>query len=202
MSLTIEQIPESLHGVLGWPFDFEIAAIPDDPLWFTTEPKVDLIPIAGEGTGGLYAIIRGTGEILFVDSEGAASIVSPSLQDLLLIFVCHPYWRDLLKFSGSGSLEQMRRTLPFARRDYFQDEPEVPSLAAQIRNELRLPDTVDMVEVLHRSVTESESKIRLFASDGWKLDSLFAKFTVDDNRNWKEAEQSGGGNSAALRASP
>jgi hypothetical protein len=190
MALTISDIPENLIEILDWPFDFAVNDIPEDPLWFSTKPAKSLRPIAGEGTGGVYSIINGTEEIIFVDSEGSGSIVAPNLESLMLIFACHPYWRDLLKFSGSGLLEEMRRTLPFAEYDYFKDQPEVKKLSSVLRMELRLGDTIDMVEVLYYSVSTSEKKLQLFAPDGWKLDSLFNNFTAMDNPTWrKRAEQ-------------
>src|SRR5262249_28335778 len=119
MPLDISSFPREVVEALAWPFDFSINEIPDAPLWFSVRPAMSLTSLASEGTGGIYASLDSTGEILFVDSEGSGSIVAPNLESLLLIFVCHPYWRDLLKFSGGGNLHEMRRTLPFAEHDYF-----------------------------------------------------------------------------------
>ena len=189
MPLSVADIPQDLYDDLAWPFDFDMRGIPTDPLWFTVKPETTLIPLAGEGTGGLFAIVQDTGEILFVDSEGSGSIIAPSLEELLLIFVCHPYWRDLLKFSGGGSLREMRRVLPFAEADYYHDEPDARPAGDKIRASLGLPETGDMVDILHQSISNSDQRFEIFAPDGWKLDSLFNKFTVSDHREWKIAEQ-------------
>jgi hypothetical protein len=191
MPRDISNLLSEVADALAWPFDFAIDGIPDTPLWFSVRPPMSLTPIAGEGAGGIYASLDSTGEILFVNSEGSGSIVAPNLESLLLIFVCHPYWRDLLKFSGGGSLREMRRTLPFAAHDFFEDVPEVIGLGAMLRTELHLPGTRDMVDVLHASVASSGQRIQMLAPDGSKLTSLFNEFTAMDNPAWREkAEQS------------
>jgi len=191
MDINLSKFPEEVVEALAWPFDFAIREIPNDPFWFSVRPKMSLTPIAGEGAGGIYATVDNTGEILFVDSEGAGSIVAPTLEAFILILVCHPYWRDLLKFSGSGSLQEMRRTLPLAEREYFEHQREAVGLADSLRTALHLPDKRDMVDVLHASVTSSEQKIQLLAPDGSKLRSLFNKFTAMNNPAWRRmAEQS------------
>lgn len=188
--MNVGKFPDKVVKALEWPFDFSIHDIRSNQIWFSVRPEVSLTAIASEGAGGIYASVDTTGDILFVDSEGAGSIVASSLESLLLTLVCHPYWRDLLKFSGGGSLQEMRRTLPFAAREYYEDQPEAITLATMIRTELRLPDTKDMVDELHRSVASSEQKIQIYAPDGSKLTNLFNRFTVMNNPVWRRrAEQ-------------
>ena len=73
----------------------------------------------------------------------------------MLLFVCHPYWRDLLKFSGGGSLAEMRRVLPLVVADFYEDVPEARELGRMIRQCLNLGHATDVVDQLHASVVSS-----------------------------------------------
>ena len=183
--MNVEQFPPEVTKALAWPFDFDILRTSRDPLWFTVSPNIELTPLAGEGSGGIYAQMKDRGDILFVDSEGAGGIIAPNLESAILLFVCHPYWRDLLKFSGGGVLAEMRRTLPFAERAYYQDTPEARESGEMIRERLSLPHITDVVDVLFASVSSSPERLTLIAPDGSKLGSLFNRFTADRNPAWR-----------------
>lgn len=190
--MNVKQFPTEVTKALAWPFDFDIkrvsrGAVSRGVFEFTISPPVKLIPLAGDGAGGVYAQLMDRGDILFVDSEGAGGVIAPDLEGLILLFVCHPYWRDLLKFSGGGRLAEMRRTLPYAERDYYEDEPEARVLGAMIRRKLDLPDVADVVGVLHASVASTSKRLTLTGSDGCKYDSLFRQFTANSNPAWRRA---------------
>jgi hypothetical protein len=174
--LKVSDIPADVREVLAFPFDFCIDEIPDDPLWFTTIPATSLIPIAGEGTGGLYAQLAESGHILFTDSEGAGGIVADSLADLMTLVVTHPYWRDLLKFSGGGSLSEMRRAVDWAAREYLDCYPEAQDALDFIQTSLCVTPSPDALDRLHHSVSTSSQILRLYAPDGTEFDSLFNRF--------------------------
>jgi hypothetical protein len=185
--MDIKQFPIEVTKALAWPFDFDIQRVTRGACWFTIFPTIELVPLAGEGSGGIYAQLKDRGDILFVDSEGAGGIIAPDLESLILLFVCHPYWRDLLKFSGGGILAEIRRVLPFAERDYYQDTPEARELGAMIRERLGLPHVTDVIDILHSSVASSSERLTLIAPDGSKLGSLFNRFTADHNPAWRRA---------------
>ncbi len=187
--MTISEIPDDAREVLAYPFDFDVHEIPSNPIWFSTQPETELVPLAGEGTGGLYAMLAASGDILFVDSEGSGSIIAPSLTALFQIIVSHPYWQDLLKFSGGGALAEMRRTAPFAATDYDDCYPEAAAACELLAKKLGVPPSDDAIGILHRSVSGSRQRLRLFATDGSELDSLFKRFTVDSNASWREKER-------------
>ena len=176
--LKIADIPEDVREVLAFPFDFGVEEVPDDPLWFTTAPAIDLLPIAGEGTGGSYAELVGSGKILFVDSEGSGGIIADSLTDLLQLIVTHPYWRDLLKFSGNGSLAEMERSVNWAAREYADCFPDAPGALRLIQTSLNIMPSAESLKRLHQAVTTSARTIRLFGPDGSELGSLFNRFTA------------------------
>jgi hypothetical protein len=184
--MKIADLPQDVRNVLAHPLDFSVNEIPNDPVWFVTKPKTDLTPLAGEGAGGVYAMLADSGEILFVDSEGAGGIVASSLKEFLQLVVTHPYWLNLLKFSGGGSLAEMRRAVPFAATDFDDCYPEAAAAVALVCDRLGLSPSEDAIALLHRSVTTSPQRLRLFASDGSEFDSLFNKFTVNSNPSWKD----------------
>lgn len=182
--MNIQTFPPEVIEALVWPFDFDVRRASASANWYKTDPPAELIELAGEASGGVYARLN-TDEIVFIDSEGGAGIIAPNLESAMLLLVCHPYWRDLLKFSGAGSLAEMRRTQPLAERTFFEDLPEARDLGDMIRDRLRLPKITDVVESLHNSVTSSTEKLILRAPDGSEFSSLFGRFTADRNPSWR-----------------
>lgn len=178
--MKIQDISQNARDLLAWPFDFSIDEIPSDPIWFRAEPPTKLLPIAGEGSGGVYALIEEDGSVLFVDSEGSGGIVAPSLEAFLQIIVSHPYWRDLLKFSGGGDLVEMKKAAAWASSQYKcrKSYPEADSALRQLEDILKIRSSDESLEVLHASISNSSNKIRLFAPDGSELESLFNSFTA------------------------
>lgn len=174
--MNLQDVSKDARDLLAFPFDFSIDDIPSDPIWFSTKPSTKLTPIAGEGTGGVYALIDNDGSILFVDSEGSGGIVAPSLHSFLQLVITHPYWRDLLKFSGGGNLEEMNRAIPWASSEYRDCYPEADAALSQLKDSLRIGPSAESLEILHASVSRSPLKIRLFAPDGSELESLFNSF--------------------------
>jgi hypothetical protein len=185
--MNIAELPTEVVEALAWPLDFDVKHLPSDALWPTIVPAIEFVPIAGEGAGGGYACLRDRGDILFVDSEGAGGIIAPNLQSLMLLFVCHPYWRDLLKFSGGGSLAEMRRVLPFAEREFYENVPEAREVGVMIRERLNLPASIDVVDTLHSCVSSSQARLKLIAPDGSEFGSLFNRFTTNSNPAWRNA---------------
>jgi hypothetical protein len=185
--MDITQFPTEVKQALAWPFDFDVQRVSHGPLRFTVSPTIELLPLGGERSGGIYAQLRDRGDILFVDSEGSGGVIAPDPESLIVLLVCHPYWQELLKFSGGGILAEMRRALPFAERDYYQHTPEARELGAMIRERLSLPPVTDVVDILHSSVASSVERLTLTAPDGSQLNSLFNRFTVDRNPAWRHA---------------
>ena len=183
--MDIAQFPTEVTKALAWPFDFDIRGIPLNRIWFAVVPAIDMVPIARDGTGGIFARLNDCGDIPYVDSEGSGGVIALNLDALILLFVCHPYWKDILTFSGGGKLAEMRRTLPFAERDHYGAAPGARKLGALIRGRLGLPHTTDLVDILHPSVSSSQDRSTLIAPDGSRLGSLFNTFTVDRNPGWR-----------------
>ncbi len=186
--ITLDAIKSSLTATndLAWPFDFDLARAERDHSWLALSPPVEFEIIAGEGAGGVYAAY-GPGPIeirpiLFVTSEGQAGRISADLTQLIGMLIAIPYWQDILKFSGGGDLEEMRKAANYMRREYDEDYPELPAARDRIISMFSVPIPDDPIADLHRSVNNTDCSA--VASDGWKYESLFNKFTAADNRSW------------------
>src|SRR5262249_48030483 len=71
--------------------------------WFTID-GIDKIQLIGrEGAGGVFVQLPDQ-RILYVSSEGEAGVIASDFNAFLQLIVAHPYWQDLLKFSGGGKL--------------------------------------------------------------------------------------------------
>lgn len=166
-------------------FDFDIDRASQDYSWIRLTPEHRFVVVAGEGAGGAF-LAYGNGEfdqmpILYVTSEGQAGKVASNLGELLGIFAAMPYWEDLLKFSGSGDLPEMRRTAGLLQR-YFEDE-DVAIAKSRLMSVLAIQEIADPVERLHHNVEATDCTA--VAEDGSRYESLFNKFTSDDLRRWE-----------------
>jgi hypothetical protein len=174
--------------VLGWPFDFEIC----EPYSLSSDWPIslseELIVLAEDGSGGAYTLQESIdpekSSVVFLSSEGQAGKVASDLTELLAIIVALPYWRDLLKFSAGGELEEMRKAVPFLEDEILEDEPEIHSKKELIYKALNLPILEDPVQTLFNSV-KSGIAIEIKANDGSSYEGLFNTFSVSDNRSWQ-----------------
>ncbi|MGW0692782.1 hypothetical protein [Streptomyces sp. NPDC002738] len=90
----------ALAAVLAWPGDFDIDR--RDPVEDLVLPSGrTLHPIAGCGAGGTYFLCgEGKAEerpVLYVDSEGQATLIGADLVEAVTLIVVLPFWRDLAK---------------------------------------------------------------------------------------------------------
>lgn len=144
--------------------------------------------LAGDGTGGVFlAYGEGAPEelpVLHATSEGQAGKIAHNLQDALALHIQMPYWRDVLKYSGNGDLEQMRRAAPFLETEYRKDMPELREAEGRLLAALDIPAMVDPVAHIHQCINATDCT--LVADDGSVWDSLFNSFTIDQNRRWQQ----------------
>lgn len=166
-------------------FDFDINRASQDYSWIRLTPEHKFVVVAGESTGGAF-LAYGNGDldqmpILYVTSEGGAGKVASNLGEFLGILVAIPYWQGLLKFSGNGDLAEMRKTAELLQHD-VEDE-NVTIAKNRLMNVLDVQEIADPVELLHRNVAATDCTV--VAKDGWRYESLFNKFTLDDTRRWE-----------------
>ena len=174
--------------ILGWPFDFEIC----EPYVLSRDWPIslseELIVLAEDGSGGVYTLHENIdpekSSVVFLSSEGQAGKVAADFTEFLAIMVALPYWRDLLKFSAGGELEEMRKAVPFLEGEILEDEPEIRSKKKLIYKALNLPTLADPIQTLFNSV-KSGIAIEIKGNDGFSYEGLFNTFSVSDNRSWQ-----------------
>lgn len=163
---------------LAFTFDFQIDISPREPAWFTVEGVSDLEPIGSEGAGGSFVRLPDA-RILYVSSEGEAGTIASDLDAFLQLIIAHPYWKDVLKFSGGGALAEMRRAADAIEAMTLEEEEDLAEARDDIRSELKLPEPEDAVGALHQAVSSSKLVVR--SPDGSACAGLFNRFTIDDN---------------------
>ncbi|KKJ93843.1 hypothetical protein [Micromonospora sp. HK10] len=169
-------------------FDFEVAS--GEPV---AEARLasgaPLEAIAGEGAGGTYYLcgVGSARPVIFATSEGQAGLIAASLAEAVELIVAVPYWQDCLKFSGGGSLDEMRLAAARLEHDLRQDCPQAGQQREPLRRELGLPQTPveDLLARLHESVARTEPDFVLLGPDGDRYESLFNTFRVSDNPAWR-----------------
>ncbi len=177
----------SLAELMAWPLDFDTINPLNDG-WFQLRPDVVSQTIAQDGTGSIFALYGpGEGEdrpVLFISSEGQAGQIAGTMAEAVQLMIAFPYWRDCLKFSGGGNLEQMKRAVPYLERDLHEDEPSIDDLRERLFNGLGLVHPINALKSLHDCLSGSALDVHVFSADGSEFSGLFGNFTVEDNPLW------------------
>jgi hypothetical protein len=161
---------------LSWTFELRVTTDDREPVWFSVDGGEGIRRIARNGAGGVFALISGSPRVLYVSSEGAAGIVAADLDEFIALVAACPYWHDLLKFSGNGNLDEMRRAGTV-------DDEELEEARAVLKSELGLAELADPVGSLHHAVSTSDLIIR--DQYGSPFVSLFNSFIIDEQRMQK-----------------
>jgi hypothetical protein len=161
---------------LGWSFDLSIDIAPDEPVWFTIEGISKLEPIGSEGAGAMF--VRLPDGRMYVSSEGEAGIIAADLDAFMQLVAAHPYWKDLLKFSGNGKLSEMRRAAIAMEAMTLSEQDDLEEERGFVKAELGLAEPEDAVAALHQAVSTSDVIVR--TPHGITCTTLFNRFTIDD----------------------
>jgi hypothetical protein len=163
---------------LGYPFDFRLRTEPMLPDWFSIDGIGQYQNIGGEAAGGDFVELPDK-RILYVSSEGEAGVIAADIHGFIQLVVMHPYWKDILHFSGGGNLSEMRRAA-MAMESFTIDEEDVDLEEARelVITELALDEPKDAVAALHRAVSTSDVVVRA-KSDGTLASGLFNTSTID-----------------------
>ena len=186
--ITIDDIRASAPAreALANSFDFDVDLASDDFSWIAMPEGTSCEVVAGCGSGGAFVACGDgppeTRPIYYLSSEGQAGCVGSSLAEFIAILVAHPYWFDLLKFSGGGNLEHMRKAEGFLAREYTEDNPDESADRTTVLSELDVPTLPDAVHVLHERVRGTALVPNDL--DGNEYDLLFNQFTAKDNPQW------------------
>lgn len=137
----------------------------------------DLDVFAQDGGGGQFAVSRSSGLVFYFSSEGAAGVVGKDFETFITIVVAMPFWRDVLKYSKNGNLDEMRRAAEALEDDWAEDE-DVAASRGDLLEWLKLNEDADVVADLHTAVRTSGP-----IADAWgnPSETLFGGFTIDDN---------------------
>ena len=152
MPLTPEALTANTEGEerLGEAFGLEFDIDPEQPLWFSVDGVEAIRQIAHDGAGGMFVQLAGK-RVLYVSSEGQAGILGADLDEFIKLLVACPYWRDILKFSANGDIDEMRRAAAFFEAARADDE-ELQEARALLKSQLGLTEPGDPVGALHRAV--------------------------------------------------
>jgi hypothetical protein len=178
------QQDSEIQKILQWPFDFDVEGA-RQVRWFVVNPVAEIKTIACDGTGSIFVLYGPQQKLFHVTSEGQAGMIARSFEEGVGLIVARPYWRDLLKFSGGGKIEEMRRVAPYLERELYKHHPDIDEQRAFLKRKLSLADGGDVIASLHSAVAELGKGISVTAPDGSEFDSLFNTFTVESNPMWK-----------------
>ena len=176
-----------LIALLDWHLDFDVAANLN-PTWFRFAPLRPHVVVARDGTDGAFVLCGSCDPLdrplLYVSSEAQAGVVGATLHEFVAILLSAPYWIDLLKFSGGGSLNEMRVSEPHLQRELVEDRPETIPACRFLRQRLGIAPPADPVAALHQSMVELSGSYSVESPYGDSFESLFNRFTAADNPSW------------------
>jgi hypothetical protein len=170
-------------------FDFVSLPAPTESRLFRLGEKAYYELVGRDKSGGEFALcdneILPTRPLLYISSEGQAGIIGPSLENGLSMIIDLPYWHDCLKFSGGGQIAEMRRVVSIAEDENLELAPQLCSIRHKLRAWLTLSPLPDPVYALHAAVLKLSPLFPAYAKDGSQFASLFNKFTVMSNPQWR-----------------
>lgn len=154
-----------------------------EPPMYTVEGVRDIQVIGRDSTGGQFLVSQVSGQVFYFSSEGEAGALANDFATFMTIVVALPFWRDILKYSSHGKIAEIRRATGALEDDLFEEEESVTS-RDQLAELLELDEEIDVVAELHAAVS---SKIVIHDQWGNVTESLFGRFTIDDNPMWRAA---------------
>ena len=169
--------------VVAWLGSLDVSFAPEQEPWFTIDGVESPRQIGSDASGGAFVLLPSQ-HVLYVSSEGRAGIIAESFEAFIQLVVARPYWLDILKFSGGGDLQEMRRAAD-ALEATLEDENDVNEAREEIRGRLDLPEPDDPVGALYEAVAASDAIVR--ATDGSPFTTLFNRFSIDDNPRLRNA---------------
>jgi hypothetical protein len=176
-----------LRSALDYAFDFCVFASRKPHSWFRVRAAEEFVPVAEDASGGLFLVGQSSARVLLVTSEGEAGVIARNIDELLELMVSHPCWRDLLKFSGGGQLEEMKRAAPYLQREFAEEDPTLEEHRQLVKRRLKVSSSESAIQRLHANVAQSSPDVIVEATDGALFAGLFNRFTVDANPSWRAA---------------
>lgn len=160
--------------------DFELSEDGLDPR-LAVPANSTAVPFGRDGSGGVFFTLDrrdGSGAlVIYASSEGQAGCLGGSLEEFFSIIAAVPHWRDCLKFSGGGLLEEMRwcdSAMPAEHREYVEDYDKKRRRLPKL---LGVPSPADPVLSLRRAVLRVQEPAVFDPGDGAPSGTLFNSFT-------------------------
>ncbi len=147
--------------------------------WFQIEAPESFVAVAQEGAGGRFMLGQSSGAVLYISSEGYAGVVAASLPEFLALLATHPYWQDLLKFSGGGNLVEMHRSAALLRPDASDLLLDAKEAERLLRPLVTLPSAEVAIDLLHRAMRDLSASVHVTSLEGDVYEGLFNSFTSD-----------------------
>ncbi|WP_198964197.1 hypothetical protein [Bradyrhizobium sp. Y36] len=176
MPLTPEVVTAN-RAVVARLASLDVSFVPDEEPWFTVDGVESPRQIGSDGSGGAFVLMPQR-NVLYVSSEGRAGIIAGTFEAFVQLVVARPYWLDILKFSGGGDLQEMRRAAE-ALEATLDDEDEINETREEIRRSLDLGEADDPVVALYEAIAASDAIVR--ATDGSPFTTLFNRFSIDND---------------------
>src|SRR5215470_2964828 len=140
-ALTPIQVQERLRTL-----DFDVGLGQGEPSWCSIDGVERPEVIARDGSGGEFIALRPSARVLWVSSEGEASVIAADLEELVSLLVMYPYWRDLLRFS---TIDEMRQAVPRLEQSWLDEE--FGEAREFLKMKLGLSDESDPIDKLHHA---------------------------------------------------
>lgn len=172
-----------VRDILSKLCDFEVlpeGELLESPDWFSFAPETQTETIALAGNGDLFFLAGCDRRLVYVTVDAQAGVIARNLVEGVCLMINVPRWHDLLKFSGGGILDEMKRVALFCEESVRRCEPNVDQLRETVRCRMGLSCHVDSIALLHSAVHELSPHVNVRAQDGSPMDSLFNRFTADD----------------------
>jgi hypothetical protein len=163
------------------------------PGWFALASGEPLRVVGRDGAGGRFCLHQpphGGKALLYVGSEGAAGVIAASPAAGVAMMIAVPYWRDCLKFSGGGKLDEMRRAQAQLEAELRERRPDIDKVRGVLFQAFAVTAPDAPLKGLHAAVSGSRSRQVVAPRDGNSFASLFNTFVVP-GRTTGLAEQGG-----------
>ena len=170
---------EDIGDALGFLCELEAEDNPRQPLWFTIDGTRDITIIARDGSGGVFVTIASSPRIMHASSEGGAGVIAADIDEFITLIVACPYWRDLLRYSGGGKLDEMRRAQGALEASWLDDSDDNEAMREHLMSAIGITPPEDPVGLLFANITTQVAFAH--AEDGNALETLFGRFTIDHN---------------------
>ncbi len=168
-----DEVAERLRST----FDYMLEIESRQTDWFTIDGVDRYQPVGRDNAGSAFLQLPDK-RILYISSEGQAGVIADDFNAFIQLIVAHPYWKDLLTFSGGGKLAEMRRAAVALEAATLNEVDDLEEAREYVISELALEEPEDAIGALHRAASASDVVVRA-SSDGNPCVSLFRTGTVD-----------------------